>query len=247
MNDDISAYERQGFGAAMAPKAPYGLLIVDLVNGFADPAVFGGGNIPEAIARTVGLLAHARQQLAGGPQPHRVRRRRRRPQHLHAQGAGHADLEGSGPQQRHRAAARARFRGAGGAQDGAFRVLRHQPGRLAVTARGADAAGRRRGHQRLRAGQRGGRHAVRLSPAGGVGLRGRPRHRPARGQSLRHAAEVRHRADAGRSLAGDAGLSVRGEKRVAPRGAFPGRDGPTDRPGRWRGWWCHTPPGVPSA
>ena len=134
MNDDISAYERQGFGAAMAPKAPYGLLIVDLVNGFADPAVFGGGNIPEAIARTVGLLAHARQ-LAGGPQPHRVRRRRRRPQHLHAQGARHADLEGSGPQQRHRAAARARFRGAGGAQDGAFRVLRHQPGRLAVTAR----------------------------------------------------------------------------------------------------------------
>ena len=54
--------------AAMAPKAPYGLLIVDLVNGFADPAVFGGGNIPEAIARTVGLLAHARQQ--GWPVAH---------------------------------------------------------------------------------------------------------------------------------------------------------------------------------
>ena len=67
MNDDISAYERQGFGAAMAPKAPYGLLIVDLVNGFADPAVFGGGNIPEAIARTVGLLAHARQQAGRWP------------------------------------------------------------------------------------------------------------------------------------------------------------------------------------
>ena len=30
MNDDISAYARQGFGAAMAPKPPYGLLIVDL-------------------------------------------------------------------------------------------------------------------------------------------------------------------------------------------------------------------------
>ena len=52
----------------MAPQAPYGLLIVDLVNGFADPAVFGGGNIPEAIARTVGLLAHARQQ--GWPVAH---------------------------------------------------------------------------------------------------------------------------------------------------------------------------------
>ena len=62
MNDDISAYARQGFGTAMAPKAPYGLLIVDLVNGFADPAVFGGGNIPQAIEQTVGLLAHARKQ-----------------------------------------------------------------------------------------------------------------------------------------------------------------------------------------
>ncbi|MGS1005901.1 N-carbamoylsarcosine amidohydrolase [Achromobacter anxifer] len=68
MNDDISAYARQGFGAAMAPKAPYGLLIVDLVNGFADPAVFGGGNIPQAIEQTVGLLAHARTQ--GWPVAH---------------------------------------------------------------------------------------------------------------------------------------------------------------------------------
>ena len=68
MNDDISAYARQGFGTAMAPKAPYGLLIVDLVNGFADPAVFGGGNIPQAIEQTTGLLAHARKQ--GWPVAH---------------------------------------------------------------------------------------------------------------------------------------------------------------------------------
>lgn len=68
MNDDISAYERQGFGASMAPEAPYGLLIVDLVNGFADPAVFGGGNIPQAIEQTIGLLAHARKQ--GWPVAH---------------------------------------------------------------------------------------------------------------------------------------------------------------------------------
>ncbi len=68
MNDDISAYARQGFGAAMAPKPPYGLLIVDLVNGFADPAVFGGGNIPQAIEQTAGLLAHARKQ--GWPVAH---------------------------------------------------------------------------------------------------------------------------------------------------------------------------------
>jgi maleamate amidohydrolase len=38
------------------------LLIVDFVEGFADPQMFGGGNIPEAIAATVGLLAFARNQ-----------------------------------------------------------------------------------------------------------------------------------------------------------------------------------------
>jgi maleamate amidohydrolase len=68
MHDDISAYERQGFGATMTPKPPYGLLIVDLVNGFADPAVFGGGNIAPAIAQTTHLLAHARSQ--GWPVAH---------------------------------------------------------------------------------------------------------------------------------------------------------------------------------
>ncbi|WP_434647141.1 N-carbamoylsarcosine amidohydrolase [Achromobacter piechaudii] len=68
MNDDISAYARQGFGASMAPKPPYGLLIVDLVNGFADPAVFGGGNIASAIEQTTHLLAHARSQ--GWPVAH---------------------------------------------------------------------------------------------------------------------------------------------------------------------------------
>ena len=57
---DNQVYSRQGFGAVMAPRPPYGLLIIDLVNGFADPAVFGGGNIPEAIANTQKLLAIAR-------------------------------------------------------------------------------------------------------------------------------------------------------------------------------------------
>ena len=66
--DDISAYARQGFGADLQPRAPYGLLIIDFVNGFADPAVFGGGNIPQAIARTRELLAQARAQ--GWPVAH---------------------------------------------------------------------------------------------------------------------------------------------------------------------------------
>ncbi len=59
---ETAVYARQGFGAAMAPKAPYGLLIVDFVNGFADPAQFGGGNIPAAIERTRALLATARER-----------------------------------------------------------------------------------------------------------------------------------------------------------------------------------------
>ncbi len=46
----------------MTAQPPYALLIVDFVNGFADPAVFGGGNIPAAIARTRELLALARSR-----------------------------------------------------------------------------------------------------------------------------------------------------------------------------------------
>lgn len=65
---DISAYARQGFGTPLPLKAPFGLLIIDFVNGFKDPTIFGGGNIPEAIARTETLLAHARAQ--GWPVAH---------------------------------------------------------------------------------------------------------------------------------------------------------------------------------
>ena len=62
MHAEIKTYERQGFGTALPLKDPVGLLIVDFVNGFADPAVFGGGNIPAAIERTVPLLAAARER-----------------------------------------------------------------------------------------------------------------------------------------------------------------------------------------
>ena len=65
---DLEPYQRQGFGADLQPQPPYGLLIVDLVNGFADPAVFGGGNIPQAIANTERLLAAARAR--GWPVAH---------------------------------------------------------------------------------------------------------------------------------------------------------------------------------
>jgi maleamate amidohydrolase len=62
MHAELGTYQRQGFGAGLPLQAPYGLLIVDFVNGFADPQVFGGGNIPEAIAATVPLLAAARER-----------------------------------------------------------------------------------------------------------------------------------------------------------------------------------------
>lgn len=61
MHSELSTYQRQGFGNTLEMKPPFGLLIVDFVNGFADPAIFGGGNIAPAIARTVKLLGHARR------------------------------------------------------------------------------------------------------------------------------------------------------------------------------------------
>jgi maleamate amidohydrolase len=59
---DHEVYQRQGFGATMAPKAPFGLLLIDFVNGFADPFQFGGGNIAPAIERTRALLGTARKR-----------------------------------------------------------------------------------------------------------------------------------------------------------------------------------------
>lgn len=62
MHKEIEAYERQGFGSHLELAPPFGLLIIDFVNGFADPAVFGGGNIRDAIANTVPLLEVARRE-----------------------------------------------------------------------------------------------------------------------------------------------------------------------------------------
>ena len=57
---DIEIYRRQGFGAELGPGGKPALVVVDFVEGFADPAMFGGGNIAPAIARTRDLLALAR-------------------------------------------------------------------------------------------------------------------------------------------------------------------------------------------
>ena len=68
MHKEIGAYQRQGFGNTFELAPPFGLLVIDFVNGFADPAVFGGGNIREAIGATVPLLAAARRE--GWPVAH---------------------------------------------------------------------------------------------------------------------------------------------------------------------------------
>jgi maleamate amidohydrolase len=61
MSGEEDVYARQGFGGTLSVTGRIGLLIVDFVNGFADPAQFGGGNIGSAIERTVPVLATARR------------------------------------------------------------------------------------------------------------------------------------------------------------------------------------------
>jgi maleamate amidohydrolase len=58
---DLDVYARQGFGNSSGFGARLALLIVDFVNGFADPGRFGGGNIAAAIERTVPLLDACRR------------------------------------------------------------------------------------------------------------------------------------------------------------------------------------------
>jgi maleamate amidohydrolase len=60
MTSDV--YAKQGFGASSGFGLAPALLIVDFVNGFNDPGLFGGGNIPDAIANTKRLLAAAREK-----------------------------------------------------------------------------------------------------------------------------------------------------------------------------------------
>lgn len=64
----IDVYRNQGFDGRLRPVGRIGLLIVDFVNGFADPAIFGGGNIAQAIAATRSVLDHARAE--GWPVAH---------------------------------------------------------------------------------------------------------------------------------------------------------------------------------
>jgi maleamate amidohydrolase len=60
--DDIALYQAQSFGGRVGIGARPALCIVDFVNGFTDPQVFGGGNIRGAVSNTVALLAAARRR-----------------------------------------------------------------------------------------------------------------------------------------------------------------------------------------
>jgi maleamate amidohydrolase len=57
---ELEIYQKQGFGNSSGIGQRPALLIVDFVNGFANPDQFGGGNIGEAIENTRGLLAESR-------------------------------------------------------------------------------------------------------------------------------------------------------------------------------------------
>ena len=58
---ELDIYGQQGFGHSSGFGSKPALLIVDFVNDFTDPGVFGGGNINEAIAKTRVLLDSARE------------------------------------------------------------------------------------------------------------------------------------------------------------------------------------------
>lgn len=55
-------YRKQRFGQKTGFGKSPALLVVDFVNGFHDPEVLGGGNIPEAVIATAPLLAFARDR-----------------------------------------------------------------------------------------------------------------------------------------------------------------------------------------
>jgi maleamate amidohydrolase len=63
--NDSDVYRKQGFGNLSGFGEQPALLVIDFVNGFNDPELFGGGNIPQAIEATADLLSAARK--AGVP------------------------------------------------------------------------------------------------------------------------------------------------------------------------------------
>lgn len=65
---ELDVYKRQGFAGAVGIGERPALVMVDFVEGFVDPAHFGGGNIQDAADATVPLLAAFRDH--GWPVAH---------------------------------------------------------------------------------------------------------------------------------------------------------------------------------
>jgi maleamate amidohydrolase len=61
MESAAEIYRRQNIGGKLGFGSHPAVLVVDFVNGFADPGVLGGGNIAPAIAATSELLREARR------------------------------------------------------------------------------------------------------------------------------------------------------------------------------------------
>ena len=59
---ESGVYLQQGFGVSSGLGERPALLIVDFVESFADPDMFGGGNVRPAIAATTKLLSFARER-----------------------------------------------------------------------------------------------------------------------------------------------------------------------------------------
>jgi maleamate amidohydrolase len=60
---DSDIYKKQNFGNRSGFGRAPALLVVDFTVGFNDPDMFGGGNIADAIEKTIDLLAAARAAL----------------------------------------------------------------------------------------------------------------------------------------------------------------------------------------
>ncbi len=59
--NDAGVFAAQNFGARIGYGRQAALLLVDFVNGFADPAMLGGGNVTSAIEHSIHLLDAARR------------------------------------------------------------------------------------------------------------------------------------------------------------------------------------------
>jgi maleamate amidohydrolase len=60
MECELDIYRQQGFAGQLGMGKAPAVLVIDFVRGFTDPTHFGGGNIGDAVTRTVELLSLAR-------------------------------------------------------------------------------------------------------------------------------------------------------------------------------------------